>query len=242
VLPSRQRAVIERAAAPSKQTIVVLEGGSAIVASEWIDAVDALVMAWYPGREGGHAIARTLFGEVNAFGRLPVTIPTSMDQLMPWDVSALEVPHDLLHGYRYLDHHGSTPAFPFGFGLSYTTFSVSALEVERSDSGFAIEVTVTNTGQREGAAIVQLYVSCRDSTVFRVEKELKGFGRVELTAGESAQLVLELRDEDLCYYDEDRNAWTLEACTYALRLGTSSLDLPLESAWVHDGSAWRQAV
>ena len=237
-LPPRQRELIERAAAHSKRVVVVLEGGSAITVSEWLDHVDALVMAWYPGREGGHAIARTLLGRVNAFGRLPVSIPKSMADLMPWDITALQVPHDLLHGYRYLDHHGVEPEFPFGFGLCYTTFALSGLRVSRAGAGFAVEVEVTNTGERAGAAIPELYVGCTGSQVFRVKQELKGFGRVELAPGETAVLELEVMDEALRYFDEERDGWHLEPCTYELRMGQSSRDLPLSSTWRLDGSGW----
>jgi beta-glucosidase len=240
-LPAPQRALIERAAAQARRVVVVLEGGSAITVDEWLDSVDSLVMAWYPGREGGHAIAGTLFGRVNAFGRLPVSIPRATSQLMPWDTAALHVPHDLLHGYRWLDHQGLAAAFPFGFGLSYTAFEVGRLQVCRVDGGFAVAVEVRNSGPREGAAIPQLYVSCRGSSVFRVEKELKGFGRVELAAGESAVVEIDIDDEDLRYYDEDQRGWRLEPCTYELRAGQSSRDLPLSSTWVFDGSAWRHA-
>jgi beta-glucosidase len=239
-LPECQRQVIERAAAHAGKVIVILQGGSAITVDDWIDNADALIMAWYPGREGGHAIARTLFGELNAFGRLPVSIPRDMEDLMPWDVGALNVPHDLLHGYRYLDHHNTDPAFPFGFGLSYTRFELSALQVRRARWGFNIEVTVENTGGCEGAAIGQLYVSCRNSTVFRVKKELKGFGRVELAPGERAILEIELLDEDLCYYDEGSGSWLLEECIYELQLGQCSAQLTLVSAWSFDGAAWAQ--
>ena len=156
-LPERERELIQRAARASTKTVVVLEGGSAILVDEWIDSVDALLMVWYPGREGGHAIANVLFGDVNPSGRLPVSFPRSMEQLMPWDVASLSVEHDLLHGYRYLDHHGHTPAFPFGFGLSYTTFALSNLDVRRVGPLFRITVHVSNTGDARrrkcGAAV-----------------------------------------------------------------------------------------
>ena len=107
--------------------MVVLQAGSAIVVRDWIDQVEGLVMAWYGGREGGHGLARVLFGAVSPSGRLPVSVPRDMDQLMPWDVEALRVEHDLLHGYRWLEHHSRSPEFPFGFGLGYTTFELSEL-------------------------------------------------------------------------------------------------------------------
>ncbi len=237
-LPERERELIQRAARASTRTVVVLEGGSAILVDEWIDSVDALLMVWYPGREGGHAIANVLFGDVNPSGRLPVSFPRSMDQLMPWDVAALSVQHDLLHGYRYLDHHGHTPAFPFGFGLGYTTFALSNLDVRRVGPSFRITVHVTNTGARAGATVVQLYVGCEESRVLRANNELKGFGRVELDAGETAVLEIDVADDDLRYFDEAVGDWRLEACVYRLSVGFSSRDLPLTMRWRFASGDW----
>jgi beta-glucosidase len=152
-----------------------------------------------------------------------------MEDLMPWDVTALSVEHGLYHGYRWLDHHGHAAEFPFGFGLDYTSFELDALRIERAQGGFVCRVDVRNSGRRSGATVVQLYVSCRDSRVVRVEKELKGFGRVELEAGAEATLEIEVRDEDLCFYDEEAGAWELEECRYLFRVGQSSADLPLEA-------------
>lgn len=237
-LPPRELSLIRRAAAVAKKTVVVLEGGSAIAVDDWVDDVDALVMAWYPGREGGHGIANVLFGAVSPSGKLPVSFPRNLNQLMAWDIAALDVPHDLLHGYRYLDHHGADPSFPFGFGLSYTRFALSDLVVERAADGFRLVVRVANTGDCAGDAVVQLYVSCRDSQVFRVEKELKGFGRVSLAAAGQAELEFELADEALCYYEPEIAGWRLEAARYEFRIGESSASLPLASAWRFDGAHW----
>ena len=240
-LPPEQRDLIERAAAAAKLTVVVLQGGSAILVGDWIDRVDALLMAWYGGREGGHALARVLFGEVSPSGRLPVSVPREMDHLMPWDVTALSVEHGLLHGYRWLDHHGHEPEFPFGFGLGYTSFELANLQLVRAGDGFRCHVDVCNTGPRGGATIVQLYVSCRDSKVFRVEKELKGFGRIDLEAGATATLEVDVRDEALCFYDADARSWQLEDCRYVFHLGHSSLDLPLSAEWLQAGGEWGAA-
>jgi beta-glucosidase len=238
-LPERERNLIERAARASTKTVVVLEGGSAILVDPWIDQVDALLMAWYPGREGGHAIANVLFGDVNPSGKLPVSFPKTMDQLMPWDVAALSVEHDLLHGYRYLDHHDHEPAFPFGFGASYTTFAISDLEVLRDDASFRLSVRVENTGARAGATVAQVYVGCAGSQVLRAKNELKGFGRVELEPNEAAVIEFEIADEALRYFDEHADDWRLEACVYRFSAGFSSRDLPLTASWEFGGKAWR---
>jgi beta-glucosidase len=240
-LPLPQRDLIERAAAAAKHVVVVLQGGSAIIVRDWIDRVDALLLTWYGGQVGGHALARVLFGEVSPGGRLPVSIPRDMHQLMPWDVRALVVEHDLLPGYRWLDHHGQNPEFPFGFGLGYTTFEIEDLRIERGERSFLCHVTVRNVGARRGATVVQLYVSCRESRVFRVEKELKGFGRVERAAGGRAELEIEVQDDDLRFYDADAHGWQLEECGYEFRVGQSSADLPLMATWRREGGEWRKS-
>ena len=247
-LPLEQRDLIERSAAAAKRTVVVLQGGSAIVMRDWIDSVEAVLMSWYGGQQGGAALADILFGAASPSGRLPVSIPRDMDHLMPWDVTSLSVPHDLLPGYRWLDEHGHTAEFPFGFGLGYTDFELSDLRIERVADCFECTVQVRNAGARTGATIVQLYVSHANSRVDRVRKELKGFGRVELDAGQSIDLEIELRDEDLRFYDVHSGAaeaadglgqWELESCDYILRVGQSSDDLPLDSQWRFADGQWK---
>lgn len=236
-LPLEQEALIRQVTELSCKTVVLLEGGSAIEVSSWSDSVDALMMIWYPGREGGHALARVLFGEVDASGRLPVSFPVSMRQLMDWDINALDVPHDLFHGYRYLDREGEIAQFPFGFGLSYTSFSMDGLQAERTEAGFLLNVTVTNTGDRAGDTVPQVYVRYPDSHVLRVDKELKGFGRLTVEPGESVDLEIEILDEELRYFDAD-DGWTLENCLYEFHAGFSAAELILDSTWRYDGEGW----
>ena len=236
-LPLAQEQLIRDVAACARKTVVLLEGGSAIEVSSWIEDVDALMMVWYPGREGGHAIARVLFGEISPSGKLPVSFPISIEQLMDWDIGALDITHDLFHGYRYLDRQEEIPQFPFGFGLSYTSFTLEGLQVERAADRFYFNVSVRNTGDSKGGVVPQLYVSYPDSVVDRPVKELKGFGRIELEAGEAADLEIEVTDEDLCYFDV-RNGWILEPCHYEFRVGQSSGDLPVESIWDFNGTGW----
>jgi beta-glucosidase len=239
-LPEAERALVLRAAAAAKRTVVVLQGGSSILVSTFLGQVDALLMAWYGGREGGHALARVLFGDVSPSGRLPVSIPRDMQQLMPWDVTSLSLEHTLLHGYRWLDHHGHQPEFAFGFGLAYTTFALEGLRVTRAGDGFRCHVDVRNTGDRAGTAVPQLYVSCRGSSVPRVEKQLEGFGRVKLAPGEVATLEMDVPDEALCFYDTGARRFRLEDARYLFRAGQSSADLPLEQEWRRDGGGWTQ--
>jgi beta-glucosidase len=237
-LPAREIDLLARVTAAGARPVVVLEGGSAIEVDAWLDDVAALVMAWYPGREGGHAIARMLLGEVNPSGRLPVSFPRSMRQLMDWDVTALDVRHDLLHGYRYLDDRGEAPRFAFGFGLSYSTFELVDFAVRRADGGFVLDATVRNTGDRAGATVVQLYVSATDSQVFRASKELKHFGRVELAPAESATVRFELDDAALSFYDPDARGWRLEDCAYRFLAGFSAVDLPRSETWRRRDGSW----
>ncbi len=236
-LPPAQEELIATAARYAKRVVVLLEGGSAIDVSAWVDDVDGLMMIWYPGREGGHAVANVLFGEVSPSGKLPVSFPQSIDQLMPWDINAMDVEHDLFHGYRYLDQQGLTPLYPFGFGLSYTQFSLEGLQVERAEGDLLFNVTVRNIGDRAGAAVPQLYLSCPDSSVARANKELKGFGRVEMQPGEAVDLVIRVTDEALCYF-EPGAGWQLEPTRYQFRLGLSSDDLVLESSWDLAEEGW----
>ena len=196
------------------------------------------MMIWYPGCQGGHALANVLFGASSPGGRLPVAFPAEMKQLMDWDIAALDLTHDLLHGYRYLAQHNQQPQFGFGFGLGYSSFDLDGLQVERDENLFRITVTVTNTGQRREAEIVQVYVEVQNSRVFRVPLELKAFGRIELDPGGSCDLEMEISDSDLCFFDQDSNDWELERCHYLLHVGKSSVDLPLVSEWQLNDDGW----
>ena len=223
--------LIRSAAAANDRTIVVLEGGGAITMGEWLPDVEALLMVWYPGQMGGHAIADLLFGAVNPSGKLPITFPTGLDQLPPFDNESPEVTYGYFHGYRYLDRNDATPEFPFGFGLSYTSFSIDELRTSQQDAKAGdvvrFSVEVTNTGPVAGAEVVQLYVSYPGSAVERSERDLKGFAKVTLDPGESRTVVIDLPVNSLAYYDVSESAWVLEALEHGIHVGTSSRDLPL---------------
>lgn len=223
--------LIRDAAAANGRTIVVLEGGGAITMGDWLPDVEALLMVWYPGQMGGHAVADLLFGDANPSGKLPMTFPTSLEQLPPFDNQSLAVTYGYFHGYRYVDHNGETPQFPFGFGLSYTTFSVDNLRSNqtRARAGDVVRfsVDVENTGSAAGAEVVQLYVSYPGSVVERAERELKGFAKVTLDPGETQTVEISLPVNDLAYYDAAEAGWTLEGLEHEVHIGTSSRDLPL---------------
>ncbi|KPK66670.1 MAG: hypothetical protein AMS21_01530 [Gemmatimonas sp. SG8_38_2] len=223
--------LIQEVAAANDRTIVVLEGGGAITMGDWLPDVEALLMVWYPGQMGGHAVADLLFGEANPSGKLPITFPRDLDQLPDFDNVSREVTYDYFHGYRYLDRNEAAPEFPFGFGLSYTTFSVDDLRPAqtRGKAGDVarFSVDVTNTGTTRGAEVVQLYVSYPGSAVERSMRELKAFAKVMLDPGETRTVELALPVDSLAYYDVGRSAWMLEALEYGVHVGTSSRYLPL---------------
>jgi beta-glucosidase len=234
--------LIRDAAGANDRAIVVLEGGGAITVGEWLPDVDALLLVWYPGQMGGDAIADLLFGAANPSGKLPLTFPTELDQLPPFDNTSLEITYDYFHGYRHLDRNDETPEFEFGFGLSYTTFSVENLRADLTDAASGDTVTftvdVTNTGKVAGAEVVQLYFSYPGSLVVRAERELKGFAKVSLEPGETKAVDVSVPVDSLAYYDVAKSAWSLEPLEYAVHVGTSSRDLPLSTTLrVADGTA-----
>jgi len=225
--------LIQDAAEANDRTIVVLEGGSAITMGDWLPEVEALLMAWYPGQMGGHAIADLLFGDANPSGKLPITFPTGLDQLPAFDNVSLEVTYDYLHGYRYLDRNGATPEFPFGFGLSYTSFSIDNLRGSQAQAAAGdivrFIIDVTNTGSIAGAEVVQLYVTYPGSAVEHSERDLKGFVKANLQPGATETVEIAVPVSDLAYYDVIESAWVLEGLEHEVHVGTSSRDLPLST-------------
>ena len=230
-LSSERVKLIREAADANRMAIVVLEGGGAITLGDWLPDVDALLMVWYPGQMGGYAIADLLFGQANPSGKLPVTFPTSIDQLPEFDNESQLVIYDYFHGYRYLDRNGTTPQFPFGFGLSYTTFAIDNFRVSKAQvsAGEVVRfsVDVTNTGARAGAEVVQLYASYTGSVVERAELELKGFARVFLEPGETKTVEIPMSVNSLAYFDVAQKVWVLETLEHKMYAGASSRDIPL---------------
>jgi beta-glucosidase len=229
-LAPEQDALIAEVAALNPRTVVVLEGGSAIT-MPWLDDVGAVLMAWYPGQLGGEALGDILFGDVNPSGRLPVSFPRAEADLPPFDNRNIRVPYGYFHGYRWLDRRGVAPLFPFGFGLSYTTFAYTNLVLSSAtlptDGRLTMTVDVTNTGGMAGDTVVQLYVGARGSRVERARRELRDFARVHLDPGETRTVALGVAAADLAYWDRSRSAWVVEPIVYEVRVGSSSRDLPL---------------
>lgn len=232
-LVGRQNELIERVAAANKNTVVILNTGSPI-AMPWIDQVAAVVQAWYPGQECGNAIADVLFGDITPSGKLPQTFPVRVEDNpayinFPGENGEVRYGEGLFVGYRYYEKKRIAPRFPFGFGLSYTTFDYKALQLSAHEIGpddtLELSVDVTNTGQRAGKEIVQVYVRDVASRLHRPNKELKAFAKVYLEPGERKTVSLALGRDALAYYDDLAHAWVAEAGEFEVLVGSSSQDI-----------------
>jgi beta-glucosidase len=230
-LSADQQQLVLDVARHNPRTIVVLEGGSAIIVDSFADQVAAILMAWYPGTEGGNAIAEVLFGEINPSGKLDVTVPRSAGQLPPFVNDQSNVEYTYYHGYRYVDKNGLEPRYPFGFGLSYTIFALSNLKLAASavapNGQVRASVDVKNTGTVGGDEVVQLYVGYEGSRVDRPVRDLKAFQRVTLAPGETKTVALTVPATDLAFWDVAANAFVVEPISYVVGVGSSSRDLPV---------------
>jgi len=224
-LPGRQADMIRRVAATGTPTVVVIYGGSAVEMSDWIEEADAVLMAWYPGEEGGHGVADVLWGDADPSGRLPVTFPLAAGQL---PLVYNHKPTGRFDGY--LDLPGD-PLFPFGFGLSYAEFRYDGLAIEPKEIGpggtARISCTVANAGARFGAEVVQLYVRDKLASVVRPVLELKGFRKVRLGPGASATVSFELGPKELALLD-GRMREAVEPGDFEILVGSSSRDIRLK--------------
>ncbi len=223
-LPGEQEEFIDRIAATGKPVVVVVVGGSAFARAPWLDAVRGVLAVWYPGEEGGHGVADVLFGDYNPAARLPITYPVSEGQL------PLYYNHRPTgRGDDYLDLTGQ-PLFPFGFGLSYTTFEYSGLSIApaeiAADGSATVTCKVKNTGARAGDEVVQLYVRDLLASLARPVIELEGFQRVSLAPGEEKQVTFTLSREHLQMLDRDMH-WVVEPGAFRVMIGASSKDIRL---------------
>jgi beta-glucosidase len=218
--------LIEEVAKVNPNVIVVMHSGGSIITESWRENVKAILMYWYGGMEGGNALGEILFGDVNPSAKNPCTFPKSEDQLPLFDREAKKTTYGYYHGYRFIDKHGYEPRYPFGFGLSYTTFSYSNVRLDKSETGtneqVLISVDVKNTGNIAGDEIVQLYIGYKNSSVDRPVKELKGFGKVSLEPEETKTILIKLDTKDLAYYDVKSSSWTVEKLEYVVYIGPSS--------------------
>ncbi len=236
-LPAGQDALIEAVEQANPHTVVVLNTGNPVTMTRWIDRTPALLDMWYGGQEGGHALASILFGDANPSGRLPVSLPKRLQDspaFSHYPGEDLEAHYDegIYVGYRYYDTKDVEPQFPFGFGLSYTTFAFSDLKVPPRVSGdapIAVSLEVKNTGSRAGAEVVQLYVHDGHSRIDRPVHELKGFGRVELQPGETRTVHFTLDRAALSYWSPATKAWQADPGAFEIQIGASSRDIRLHA-------------
>jgi beta-glucosidase len=223
--------LVSQVAAANPHTIVVLETGGPVL-MPWIDHVSAALEAWYPGIRGGEAIANILFGEVNPSAKLPVTFPKSEADLphhaipeTPSPAAEINYTEGLKVGYKWFDAEGKEPLFPFGFGLSYTTFSYSGLKIT-PDKETQVSFNVTNTGKRAGAEIAQVYVSLPAGTG-EPPKRLVAWGKIRLAPGETKSVSLKLDPHYLSIFNVDKDEWKLAPGEYKVYVGGSSRSTPL---------------
>jgi beta-glucosidase len=241
-LPWGQDELIRQVIAANPRTIVVMISGSPVAMDAWLPQAPAVVQAWYGGTESGTALARVLFGDVNPSGKLPCTYPRQLADIgahalgaYPGKNGTVEYTEGLLVGYRWFDAKNIAPLFPFGHGLSYTTFKYSGLRLvpgtDPTGPILTVECTITNTGSRAGAEIAQVYLHQAKPSLPRPPKELKGFGKVMLQPGESKTVSIKLDRRAFAFYDPAQSGWIAEADDFTVHVGASSRDLRLEGTF-----------
>jgi len=214
--------LIKLVASENSNCIVVLIGGSAITMEEWKDQVPAILMAWYSGVEGGNALAKILFGDVNPGGKLPFTIPKDQKELPFFDKNADEIEYEYYHGYTLFDKKEFEPAFAFGYGLSYTLFNYSNLNVRVENDRIIASIDVKNVGKVAGDETVQLYIGFEQSRIDRPVKLLRGFSRISLMPSETKNVKIEITKKNLAWYNPESKSWEVEQIPYTLYMGSSS--------------------
>ncbi len=240
-LPNNQNELVQDVAAANPNTIVVLNTGGAVL-MPWIEKIRGLVEAWYPGQEDGTAIAAILYGDVNPSGKLPLTFPRNATEIPTGTVEQWPGAHGISSysekldvGYRWYDAHRVQPLFPFGYGLSYTTFKLSGLQVTpTSTSGAGLDknvrasLKVMNTGKRAGAEVIQVYIEQPEKNG-EPPRQLRGFTKVDLEAGQTKSVRLTLNRRSFSIYDPELHQWKVPSGRYRIMVGTSSRELPLQS-------------
>jgi beta-glucosidase len=236
-LPPGQDELIQAVEAANPRTIVVLNTGDPVTMTRWIEKTPAILFMGYGGQEGGKALANILFGVANPSGKLPVTMPKHFEDspaygLYPGEHLKVNYAEGIYVGYRYFDTKKVEPQFPFGFGLSYTSFEYSGLDVHSSRVGSkepAVTVTVKNTGASAGAEVVELYIHDGHSQIDRPERELKGFRRVELKPGESRLVEFWLTRQDFSYWSAEKKNWVAEPGAFEVQIGGSSRNIQVRA-------------
>ena len=249
-LPPAQNELIQEMVAANRNTIVVVTAGGAVDMGPWLDRVPAVFQAWYPGQEGGTALAEVVFGNVSPSGRLPVTFERRWEDNPAHDsyypepgTKRVVYREGLFMGYRGFDRTGTKPLFPFGYGLSYTTFSYRNLSVtgptnnQQSPWQVQVQFDLTNTGKREGSEVAQVYVGSKDSPVPWPAKELKGFAKVTLRPGETRRITVNLDRRAFSYYDVGSKQWRAQPGQYDMLVGRSAEQIELHGKFTLAGPA-----
>lgn len=233
-LPDNQSALIQAVAAVNKKTVVVLNNGTPVTMIDWLDQVPAVIESWFPGQEGGTALAAILFGDVNPSGKLPDTFGAKREDYP--DFGNYPGEHDEVHyaegiyvGYRHFDKNNIKPPFPFGYGLSYTTFRYSNLELSDAnlspDGSITASVDITNTGRRPGEEVAELYIHDLHPKIDKPVRELKGFAKTALAPGETKTVEFTVTPRDLAYFDVPGEQWKADPGEYEIEIGASSRDI-----------------
>jgi beta-glucosidase len=251
-LPAGQDELLKKIVAANPHTVVVLMGGGPVeMDNAWLSKVPALLYAWYPGMEGGNALARVLFGSVNPSGKLPCTFPkkladtpTAALDAYPGTNGIVIYKEGLLVGYRWYDTKNIEPLFPFGYGLSYTKFKYSGLKLGGGDGTngplLMVQFKLANIGSRAGAETAEIYVQPADAGAVRPRKELKGFKKVFLQPGETQEVSVALDSNAFAYYNADKGSWVVQEDEYKILVGASSRDLRLDGSFkVTETTEWR---
>ncbi|ANE53402.1 glycoside hydrolase family 3 [Flavisolibacter tropicus] len=233
-MPFGQDELIKAVLAANSNTVVVLMGGGPIDMTQWVDQTKGILQAWYPGMEGGNALAKILFGQVNPSGKLPMTFPKKLEDApahklgqYPGDSVNVYYYDDIYVGYRYYDTYKVDPQFAFGHGLSYTQFEYSNLKVQGTGKNVTVSFTIKNTGKLAGSEVAQVYVHQQKSLLPRPEKELKAFDKVMLQPGQQKTVTLTLKEDAFQYYNDMQHKWVLEPGTFDILVGGSSKELKL---------------
>jgi beta-glucosidase len=219
--------LIKEVGPENKKSAAVLIGGSTIMITEWKDYVASILMAYYPGQEGGVAIAEIIFGDINPSGKLPFVLPKDEKDLpqIKWDT--VNEYYDYYHGYAKLEKEGIEPLLPYGFGLSYTSFRISDAQFSADDKNVCASCLVWNTGRRDGDTVIQLYMGFNNSKIDRPVKLLRGFSRISVKKGEQRRVCISCPVEKLKYYNTITAVFELESMEYEIYIGTSSADRDL---------------
>ena len=238
-MPFGQNELLDQLIKANPKTVVALLGGGAIDMTKWINKTPAILQNWYAGMEGGNALARILFGTVNPSGKLPMTFPKKLEDNpsfvlgeYPGDTAkSLQVHYndDIYVGYRYYDTYKVTPQFAFGHGLSYTNFEYSNLKLTAVGKNVTATFTIKNTGKIAGAEVAQLYVHEQNAALPRPEKELKGFEKVKLAAGEQKTISIKLDEAAFQYFDDVKNEWVMDKASFDILVGSASDNIKLRN-------------